>query len=52
MLSGFLDLLESDIPDAGERVLFSTRAFADYLSELTAGIEVDYDAVVEGDFRL
>ena len=51
-LSGFLDLLERDVTDNAERVQFATRAFADYLDELTAGIEVDYDAPIEGSFEL
>lgn len=51
-LSGFVDLLERDIDQHKERVLFATQAFADYLEELTAGIEVDYDAPIEGDFEL
>jgi antitoxin PrlF len=51
-LSGFVDLLERDIDQHKERVLFATKPFADYLEELTAGIEVDYDAPIEGDFEL
>jgi antitoxin PrlF len=51
-LSGFLDVLERDIAGNGDRVQFATRAFADYLHELTAGIEVDYDAPIEGNFEL
>jgi antitoxin PrlF len=52
VLSAFLDLLERDIAENGDRVQFATRAFAEYLEELTAGIEVDYDAPIEGDFQL
>jgi antitoxin PrlF len=51
-LSGFLDLLERDITKNKGRVLFATQGFADYLAELTDGIEVDYDAPIEGDFQL
>ena len=51
-LSAFLDLLERDIAENGERAQFATRAFAEYLEELTAGIEVDYDAPIEGDFQI
>lgn len=51
-LAGFLELLERDIADHPERVQFATRAFAEYLEELTAGIEVDYDAPIEGDVQL
>jgi antitoxin PrlF len=51
-LSAFLDLLERDIAENGQRAQFATRAFAEYLEELTAGIEVDYDAPIEGDFQL
>lgn len=51
-LGGFLELLEGDIAVNKERVVFATEAFARYLEELTAGIEVDYDAPIEGDFRL
>ncbi|CAA9344450.1 MAG: hypothetical protein AVDCRST_MAG68-3273 [uncultured Gemmatimonadetes bacterium] len=51
-LSGFLDLLERDIAKNKGRVLFATQDFADYLAELTEGVEVDYDAPIEGDFQL
>jgi antitoxin PrlF len=51
-LAGFLDLLEGDITDHPERIQFATRAFAEYLEELTAGVEVDYDAPIEGDYQL
>ena len=51
-LSGFLDLLERDIAENGQRVRLATRDFAEYLDELTAGIEVDYDAPIEGDFEI
>lgn len=51
-LAGFLDLLERDIEENKERILFATQGFADYLDELTAGIKVDYDAPIEGDFEL
>jgi len=51
-LAGFLDLLGDDLERNKERILFATTAFADYLEELTAGIEVDYDAPIEGDFQL
>ena len=51
-LDGFLDLLGEDIARNKDRVVFATEGFADYLEELTAGIEVDYDAPIEGDFRL
>jgi antitoxin PrlF len=52
VLAGFLKLLERDIVDHPERIQFATQAFATYLEELTAGIEVDYDAPIEGDFQL
>jgi antitoxin PrlF len=51
-LDGFLDLLEKDITRHKDRVIFATEGFANYLQELTAGIEVDYDAPIEGDFQL
>lgn len=51
-LDGFLDLLGEDIAGNKGRVVFATEGFADYLEELTAGIEVDYDAPIEGDFQL
>jgi antitoxin PrlF len=51
-LDGFLDLLEKDIARHKDRVTFATEGFANYLQELTAGIEVDYDAPIEGDFQL
>lgn len=51
-LDGFLDLLEKDIARHKDRVIFATEAFANYLQELTVGIEVDYDAPIEGDFQL
>ena len=51
-LAGFLDLLEGDIAAHAERIPFATRAFAEYLEALTAGIEVDYEAPIEGDFQL
>lgn len=51
-LAGFLDLIESGISGNKESIVFATRSFADYLDELTAGIEVDYDAPIEGGFRL
>jgi antitoxin PrlF len=51
-LLGFLDLLERDIERNKDRILFATEAFAEYLEELTAGIEVDYDAPIEGDYEL
>ena len=51
-LDGFLDLLEKDIARHKDRVLFATEGFANYLQELTVGIEVDYDAPIEGDFQL
>jgi antitoxin PrlF len=51
-LTGFLDLIERDITANKGRILFATQAFADYLGELTEGIEVDYDAPIEGDFEL
>jgi antitoxin PrlF len=51
-LDGFLDLLETDIGRHKDRVIFATEGFANYLQELTAGIEVDYDAPIEGDFQL
>ncbi|HEY0038759.1 MAG TPA: type II toxin-antitoxin system PrlF family antitoxin [Longimicrobium sp.] len=51
-LDGFLDLLEDDVARHKHRVIFATEGFANYLQELTAGIEVDYDAPIEGDFQL
>ncbi|HZG41839.1 MAG TPA: type II toxin-antitoxin system PrlF family antitoxin [Longimicrobium sp.] len=51
-LDGFLDLLEKDIARHKDRVIFATEGFANYLQELTVGIEVDYDAPIEGDFQL
>ena len=51
-LDGFLDLLENDIARHKDRVIFATEGFANYLQELTVGIEVDYDAPIEGDFQL
>lgn len=51
-LDGFLDLLGEDIARNKDRVVFATEGFASYLQELTAGIEVDYDAPIEGDFQL
>lgn len=51
-LDGFLDLLERDIAGHKDRVIFTTEGFANYLQELTVGIEVDYDAPIEGDFQL
>lgn len=51
-LDGFLDLLERDIARHKDRVIFATEGFANYLQELTVGIEVDYDAPIEGDFQL
>jgi antitoxin PrlF len=51
-LDGFLDLLEKDIARHKDRVIFATERFANYLQELTVGIEVDYDAPIEGDFQL
>lgn len=51
-LSGFLDLLERNITKNKGHILFATQTFADYLGELTEGIEVDYDAPIEGDFQL
>jgi hypothetical protein len=50
-LTGFLDLLENDIARNDDRIV-ATVGFARYLEELTAGIEVDYDAPIEGDFQL
>jgi hypothetical protein len=32
--------------------VFATRAFADRLKKLTAGISVDYDSPIDGDFEL
>lgn len=51
-LDGFLDLLGHDIEHNKDRVLFATSSFASYLEELTAGIQVDYDAPIEGNFQL
>ncbi|HEX8393131.1 MAG TPA: type II toxin-antitoxin system PrlF family antitoxin [Longimicrobium sp.] len=51
-LDGFLALLEDDIAANKERVVFATRGFAAYLEDLTAGIEVDYDAPIEGEFEI
>lgn len=51
-LGGFLDLLESDIARNKDRTVFATEGFARYLEDMTAGIEVDYDAAIEGDFQL
>lgn len=51
-LDGFLELLGEDIARNKDRVVFATKGFARYLDELTAGIEVDYDAPIEGDFQL
>lgn len=51
-LDGFLDLLGDDIANHKDRIVLATAGFANYLEELTAGIEVDYDAPIEGDFRL
>jgi antitoxin PrlF len=51
-LDGFLALLENDITRHKDRVIFATEGFASYLQELSAGIEVDYDAPIEGDFQL
>lgn len=51
-LAGFLDLLGDDVARNKDRVVFATAGFADYLAELTAGIDVDYDAPIEGDFAL
>ncbi len=52
VLAGFLDLLSRDIDQHKDRVVFATQGFADYLQDLTAGVEVDYDAPIEGDFEL
>jgi antitoxin PrlF len=52
VLAGFLDLLEDDVAQNKELIVFATEGFARYLEELTAGIEVDYDAPIEGDFQL
>ncbi|HET6228840.1 MAG TPA: type II toxin-antitoxin system PrlF family antitoxin [Longimicrobiaceae bacterium] len=51
-LAGFLGLLSSDIERNKEHVLFLTAPFAARLRELAVGIEVDYDAPIEGDFEL
>jgi hypothetical protein len=51
-LIGFLDLLSDDVAQNKERVVFATECFAAYLEGLTAGIEVDCDAQIEGDFQL
>lgn len=51
-LSDFLILLERDISKNPERIVFATPAFARYLDELTAGVEIDYEAPIEGDFQL
>lgn len=51
-LGRFLDLLEADIDGSGERVVFVTEAFARHLEKLTAGVDVEYDAPIEGGFRL
>lgn len=47
-----IDRLQTDIARHKDRVIFATEGFANYLQELTAGIEVDYDAPIEGDFQL
>jgi antitoxin PrlF len=51
-LAGFLDLLETDVARNKAGVVFATDSFAAYLADLTAGIPVDYDAPIEGDFQL
>lgn len=51
-LAGFLELLEQDVIHNARRVQLATQSFAEYLEELTAGIEVDYDAPIEGDFEI
>jgi hypothetical protein len=51
-VSGFLDLLRRDLVRNRDRIVFATSSFVHSLEELTAGIEVDYDAPIEGDFQL
>jgi antitoxin PrlF len=51
-LDGFVDLLERDISRHKDQVIFATEGFANHLQELTVGIEVDYNAPIEGDFQL
>ncbi len=48
----FLELIARDLAENPERAVFATGAFAQYLAELTSGIEVNYDAAIEGDYRL
>lgn len=50
-LGGFLDLLGDDLARNKGTVVFATEALARYLEQLTAGIEVDYDAPIEGEFQ-
>ena len=48
----FLELIARDLAEHPERIVFATTGFAQYLTDLTSGIDVDYDAVIEGDYRL
>jgi len=47
-LLGFLDLLENHMTRHKDRTTFATEGFANYLQELTDGIEVEYDAPTKG----
>jgi hypothetical protein len=50
--AAFLDLLDRDIDRHPERIVFATQGFAARLEQLTAGIAVDYEAPILGDFEL
>ncbi len=48
----FLELIARDLAENPERAVFATAELAQYLAELTSGIEVNYDAAIDGDYRL
>ncbi len=48
----FLELIARDLAENPERAVFATAELVRYLAELTSGIEVSYDAAIEGDYRL
>ena len=50
--TGFLDLIARDIDQHPERIVFATEAFAAEVAKLTAGMEVDYDTPIDGDFEI
>jgi hypothetical protein len=48
----FLKMIDRDLVEHPDRAVFATIALANYLAELTSGSEVDYDAAIEGDYRI